>query len=183
MLRFARLCGVMVLSMSAAWVHAGDACPEALNFKVTQLGTDNVVNLCEQYRDQVVVIVNTASKCGLTPQYEGLEALYSRYRERGLAVLGFPSNDFGSQEPGTENQIKDFCKMTYGVQFPMFQKTQVRADNADPLYQTLGRLAQQFPEWNFHKYLIDRSGKLVANFPSKMDPKDPAFVAAVEKLL
>ena len=183
MLRFARLCGAMVLFMSVTMAQAGEDCPEALNFKVKQLGTDNVVNLCEKYRGQVVMVVNTASKCGLTPQYEGLEALYSRYQERGLAVLGFPSNDFGAQEPGTESQIQDFCKLTYGVKFPMFQKTQVRADNADPLYQTLGRLAQQFPEWNFHKYLIDRNGKLVASFPSKMDPKDPTIVVAIEKLL
>lgn len=178
-----QLTSAALLAIAASTANADAPCPETLNFSVKELGTDNVVNLCEKYRGQVVLVVNTASKCGFTPQYEGLEALYSRYRERGLAVLGFPSNDFGSQEPGNEAQIKDFCKMTYGVKFPMFQKMTVRADNAAPLYQTLGRLAQQFPEWNFHKYLIDRNGKLVASFPSNLDPKDPGFVAAIEQLL
>jgi glutathione peroxidase len=128
-------------------------------------------------------VVNTASYCAFTPQYEGLEALYTRLRERGLVVLGFPSNDFGGQEPGTERAIKRFCRFTYGVRFPMYAKMHVRQDNADPLYRTLGEAAGEYPQWNFHKYLLDRSGKVVGSFPSQVEPHDPALLRQIESLL
>ena len=105
----------------------------SLDFDVRRLGSDEIVNLKEAYGGKVVLIVNTASKCAFTGQYEGLEALYAKYRDRGLVVLGFPSNDFGGQEPGTEEQIKDFCRLTYSVKFPMFAKTEVKKGKADPL--------------------------------------------------
>lgn len=158
-------------------------CPEALNFEVKALAEDKNVNLCHEYRGKVVLVVNTASKCGFTSQYDGLEALYSRYRERGLEVIGFPSNDFGEQEPGSEEQIKDFCRMTYGVKFPMYRKTQVRVDNADPLYRALAAQAGEFPAWNFHKYLLDRNGKVVGSFKSRVTPDNPELVQAIEALL
>lgn len=159
------------------------ACPETLNFTFRTLSGDNSVNLCKQYLGKVVMIVNTASKCGFTPQYDGLEALYSNYRDRGFVVLGFPSNDFGGQEPGSEKQIVDFCRLTYGVKFPLFQKTHASRHNADPLYRKLGDLAGEYPGWNFHKYIIDRSGKLVASFKSRVLPQSNEVVSVIEKLL
>ena len=140
----------LVLALSGfalfASVEARAACPDTLDFSARQLATDEVVNLCEAYRGKVVLIVNTASKCAYTDQYEGLEALYDQYRDRGLVVLGFPSNDFGGQEPGTEQEIKRFCRLTYSVKFPMFEKTHVRKDRADPLYRLLGEQAGEFPQ-------------------------------------
>jgi glutathione peroxidase len=128
-------------------------------------------------------MVNTASKCGFTGQYEGLEALYDKYRDRGLVVLGFPSNDFGNQEPGTEAQIQEFCRLTYSVQFPMFEKVHVKKGNADPLYQYLAQQTGVYPKWNFYKYLIDREGKVVDYFSSITSPESKKMVQAIERLL
>lgn len=172
----------VVMPVQATDVPSTD-CPAALNFSVKELAGGKQVNLCKAYLGKVILVVNTASKCGFTPQYEGLEALYGKYQERGLVVIGFPSNDFGQQEPGAEEKIKEFCKLTYGVKFPMYSKTKVRQDHADPLYQTLGTLANQFPQWNFHKYLIDRKGMVVASFESKIEPQSDIVVKAIEKLL
>jgi glutathione peroxidase len=158
-------------------------CPPALDFHQRPLLQQHTVHLCKQFRGQVVLIVNTASKCAFTPQYEGLEALYGRYRERGLVVAGFPSNDFGNQEPGSEKQVKEFCRLTYGVQFPMFAKTRVRGSEADPLYAYLAGVTGDSPRWNFHKYLLDRDGRVVASFPSQIGPEDPRVIAAIEALL
>jgi glutathione peroxidase len=165
-----------------AIVGAAD-CPVALDFHARPLLGDRPVHLCEEFRGRVVLIVNTASKCAYTPQYEGLEGLYSRYRERGLVVAGFPSNDFGAQEPGTEKQVRDFCRLTYGVKFPMFAKTRVRGNNAEPIYQHLASVTGEPPRWNFHKYLLDREGRVVASFPSHVDPQDERLLAAIEELL
>jgi glutathione peroxidase len=162
---------------------ADTPCPDTLDFTVKALAQDQAVNLCATYRGRVVLIVNTASKCGYTPQYEGLEALYETYRDAGLVVLGFPSNDFAGQEPGTEQQIQEFCRLTYDVKFPMFAKTAVTAANAHPLYQRLAAAAGGYPQWNFHKYLLDRNGKLVGSFPSKVEPQSPELIAAIERLL
>ena len=162
---------------------AAGACPSTLDFTKRRLGSDEQVHLCEAYRGKVVMVVNTASKCGYTNQYEGLETLYDRYRERGLVVLGFPSNDFGGQEPGTEAQIQSFCRLTYGVQFPMFEKTRAAESAADPLYRALGTLAGEYPRWNFHKYLLDREGRLVESFPSAVEPLSERIVGAIERLL
>lgn len=158
-------------------------CPESLNFTKKTLVGDETVNLCERYLGKVVLVINTASKCGYTYQYEGLEQLYKEYKDRGLVVLGFPSNDFGNQEPGDAKQIAAFCRLTYSVQFPMFEKTHVAKPNADPLYQSLGELAGEYPAWNFHKYILDREGKLVASFNSKVEPKSRKILDTIEKLL
>jgi len=162
---------------------AGSNCPEALDFYKRPLAAKEPVHLCEFFKDKVVLIVNTASKCAYTSQYEGLEALYAKYKTRGLIVAGFPSNDFAGQEPGTEKQIQAFCRLTYGVQFPMFEKTSVRGDNAEPLYRYLSSVTSDAPKWNFHKYLIDKNGKVVASFPSQVNPASPKLVQAIEKLL
>ena len=148
-----------------------------------KLASDDEVNLCETYAGKVVLVVNTASKCGNTPQYEGLEKLYEEYGEDGLVVLGFPSNDFYGQEPGTEEEIQEFCRLTYGVKFPMFEKVTVVEDSAHPFYAALAREAGTYPQWNFHKYLIGRDGKLVTNFAPRTKPYDEQVVSAIEKAL
>ena len=142
------------------------------------------VDLCKTYGGKVLLVVNTASKCGFTPQYDGLEKLDQTYRERGFAVLGFPSNDFRGQEPGTEAEIREFCTLTYGVKFPMFEKVSVKEGQADPFYARLATAAEgRYPGWNFHKYLIDRDGRVVADYPSKVKPDDAELVARIEALL
>ena len=141
------------------------------------------VNLQKAYGGQVLLIVNTASKCGFTPQFEALEKLHARYRGQGFAVLGFPSGDFKAQEFDDEKQIQEFCTLTYGVKFPMFQKTHVVGAEAHPLYRQLAQAAGEAPKWNFHKYLVGRDGRLVASWGSKVKPDDPQIVAAIEKAL
>jgi glutathione peroxidase len=158
-------------------------CSDILNFTVNTLSKNKPVNLCTEYKGKVLLIVNTASKCAYTPQYKGLEALYEQYKSKGFVVLGFPSNDFGKQEPGTEAQIKDFCELTYSVKFPMYSKTKVTAKNADPLYKKLGEIAGEFPRWNFHKYLIDRNGKLVGSFKSQVKPSDAVLLNKIKSNL
>jgi glutathione peroxidase len=148
-----------------------------------ELAGKRVVNLQKAYAGQVLLVVNTASKCGFTPQYEALEAMHAKYKDRGFAVLGFPSNDFMGQEPGTEKQIQDFCKLTYGVKFPMFEKVHVKGNETTPFYRALAAATGEAPGWNFHKYLINRDGKVVASFGSRTTPTDPAFVAQVEALI
>lgn len=161
---------------------AVQACPEALAVQKRPLAGERPVDLC-RYAGQVVIVVNTASKCGFTPQYDGLEALYRRYESRGLVVLGFPSNDFGAQEPGSEAQIQAFCRLTYGVEFPMFEKTHVARGTSDPLYRYLAELAGEYPAWNFHKYVLDRQGRLAASLAGQVDPMDPQFIRLIEELL
>ena len=148
-----------------------------------QLAGKETVNLQSTYGGQVLLVVNTASKCGFTPQYEGLEAMHAKYKDKGFAVLGFPSNDFMGQEPGSEEEIQEFCTLTYGVKFPMFEKVQVRGDSPTPLYADMIKATGEAPGWNFHKYLIDRSGKVIASFGSRTTPQDPKLVAAIEKAL
>lgn len=167
----------------AAVAPASAACPPALDATRRLLASDEPVNLCQAYLGKVVLMVNTASKCAYTPQYEGLERLYDRYRDRGLVVLGFPSNDFGGQEPGTEKQIQQFCRLTYSVRFPMLEKTRVAGPSADPIYKVLLTETGSAPQWNFHKYLLDRRGRVVSSFASAVQPDDPALVQAVERLL
>jgi len=138
------------------------------------------------YKGQVVLMVNTASKCGLTPQYEGLEALYRKYKDRGFVVLGFPANDFMGQEPGTDAQIADFCRSTYGIEFPMFSKITVKGEGMHPIYREL--TSQPAPiggavKWNFQKYLLDRNGNVVAKFEPQVTPDAPELVKKLEDLL
>src|SRR4029453_9576654 len=149
-------------------------CPPLLRHTFNQLQTGQSQSLC-QYQGKVLLIVNTASECGYTPQYEGLEALYRKYQSRGLVVLGFPSNDFGGQEPGNNVQIKEFCRTVYGVQFPMMEKQRVAGRDATPLYVELAPRSRQAPRWNFHKYLIDRSGSSVTSYVSDVEPNDRAL--------
>jgi glutathione peroxidase len=158
-------------------------CPITLDFTKRTLASDQDVNLCKEYLGKVVLVVNTASKCGYTPQYEGLEALYRKYKDKGLVVLGFPSNDFGGQEPGSEKQIQDFCRLTYGVEFPMFEKTRAAKANADPIYRTLGDMAGEYPQWNFHKYVLDRQGRLIASYNSRIKPQSKTVIETIERLL
>ncbi len=157
------------------------ACPALLQRTFTTLQTGEQQSLC-QYRGKVLLVVNTASYCGYTRQYEGLEALYRKYRDRGLVVVGFPSNDF-SQEPGTNKEIAEFCRTTYGVQFPMFEKTTVANLAQSPLYADLAKATGQAPKWNFHKYVVDRSGRPVASFGSGVAPDSRELTSLVERLL
>jgi glutathione peroxidase len=159
------------------------ACSDLLNHSLRPLASRTPETLCSRFEGKVLLVVNTASKCGFTPQYEGLEALHEKYRDQGFSVVGFPSNDFLGQEPGSEEDIKEFCTLTYGVKFPMYEKTAVKGDQAHPLYQQLKAATGTAPGWNFHKYLIDRSGNVVNNFGSRTKPDDKALVAEIEALI
>lgn len=154
------------------------ACPSVLDHTLRTID-DKPRSLCE-YAGKVLLVVNTASQCGYTPQYEGLEALYRKYRGRGLVVLGFPMNDFGGQEPGSNREIADFCVNQYAIDFPVFAKTELKAN---PLFAELSKATGQAPRWNFHKYVVDKTGRPVAAFPSAVAPDDPKLIALVERLL
>lgn len=161
--------------------HAAPCAP-LLDRSFPRLQDEKPQTLC-QYSGQVIVVVNTASFCGYTPQYQGLEALNERYRKRGLVVLGFPTNDFGAQEPGSNKDIAAFCENTFGVKFPMFAKTSVKGAAGNPLFAELARLTGKAPRWNFHKYVIGRDGRTVASYSSDVDPLDRGLVRDIEKLL
>ena len=148
-----------------------------------KLAEEDVVNLQEEYSGKVILVVNTASKCGNTPQYDGLEALYQEYGDDGLVVLGFPSNDFLGQEPGTEAEIQEFCRLTYKVKFPMFEKTTVKEGEAHPFFDQLAAEAGTYPTWNFHKYLIGRDGEVIREFSPRTKPENKELVAAIEVAL
>ena len=169
-------------STAPAAVAMPVACPAILKQDFKRLQDEAPQNLC-QYAGKVVLVVNTASYCGFTKQYEGLEKLYAKYGGRGLVVLGFPSNDFGKQEPGNAKEIADFCFNTYGVKFPMFAKSAVTGPEANPLHASLTKATGQAPKWNFTKYLIGRDGKVIQHFPSKVTPEDPALVGKIEAAL
>jgi glutathione peroxidase len=156
---------------------------ELLDQDFRRLASTEEINLCEAYGGKVLLVVNTASKCGNTPQYDGLEKLYDQYGDEGLVVLGFPSNDFMGQEPGSEETIEEFCRLTYGVEFPMFEKTSVKKENAHPFYTALADSAGTYPTWNFHKYLIGRDGEIIKEFSPRTKPYDPDLVAAIELAL
>ncbi len=181
----AALVGVMpsvCLAAEPAPAVATTACPVLLNKTFPRLQDEKPQSLC-QYAGKVVLVVNTASYCGFTPQFKGLEALYAKYKDRGLVVLGFPSNDFGQQDPGNAKQIADFCESTYGVKFPMFGKSHVRGDEVNPLHASLIKITGTTPKWNFYKYLIARDGRTVSSYGSLTTPDDRELVAEVEKLL
>ena len=156
-------------------------CPALLQHTFPRLQDESPQSLC-QYAGKVLLVVNTASYCGFTYQYQGLEALYQKYKDRGLVVLGFPSNDF-FQEKSANQDIADFCYNTYGVVFPMFARSAVRGSDANPLYQQLAQATGKKPSWNFNKYLIDRAGRSVTHYGSKVEPSDKAFVQQLEALL
>jgi glutathione peroxidase len=167
---------------AAAQSPKAEACPALLNHQFPRLQDEKPQNLC-RFAGQVLLVVNTASYCGFTRQYEGLEALHAKYGKRGLVILGFPSNDFGKQEPGNAQQIADLCFNTYGVKFPMFSKIVVKGADRHPFYTQLAQATQATPQWNFHKYLIARDGKTVRSFASAVEPGSATLTAAIEAAL
>jgi glutathione peroxidase len=168
------LISLLFLASSSAMA----ACPALLDRSMHDI-LEKPQSLCD-YAGKVLLVVNTASQCGYTPQYEGLEALYRKYKSRGLVVLGFPSNDFGGQEPGSNKDIAAFCVNQYAIDFPMFAKTEL---GRNPLFTDLVKASGQAPRWNFHKYLVDRSGAKVQSFDTRVAPDDPKLVSAIERLL
>jgi len=168
-------------AQAPALSQAPASCPAVLKHTFKRLQDEAPQDLC-QYSGKVVLVVNTASYCGFTKQYKGLEELYAKYAPRGLVVLGFPSNDF-RQEDADAKKIADLCYNTYGVKFPMFTSTVVTGTSANPLYAELIQATGNQPKWNFNKYLIDRNGKVLEYYPSKVTPEDPALVARIEKAL
>ncbi len=167
-------------------IDASIAARSFYDFKVKDIDGNDVK--LDKYKGSVLLVVNTASKCGYTPQYEGLQATFAKYKEQGLVVLGFPANNFGGQEPGTATEIKEFCESKYKVTFPLFAKISVKGDDQDPLYtyltskETDPAFAGEIT-WNFNKFLIDRNGKTVARFTSKDTPTSEAVTQAIEKYL
>ena len=157
-------------------------CPTSLDFTKRYLASETSVRLCDEYAGKVLLVVNTASFCGFTKQYKGLESLYRRYHEAGFAVLGFPSNDF-FQEPRSEKKVKEFCLLTYDVKFPMFEKSRVAKRRAEPLFRALADTVGQYPKWNFYKYLLSRDGKVVASYGSSVKPESNVLIRAIESLL
>lgn len=158
------------------------SCPALWQKTMPRLQDDAPQSLC-QFSGKVALVVNTASYCGFTSQYEGLERVYARFQGQGLVVLGFPSNDFGQQEPGSSAQIADFCFNTYGVKFPMFAKSKVTGSASNPLFKELAQQSGQSPLWNFHKYLVDRRGKVIGSFASETLPEDPRLLERIQKAL
>jgi len=171
---------LFVLFFVAPRAYAVDAesCPAVLNYSFSSLQTGKTESLC-QYRGKVLLIVNTASYCGYTHQFEGLEALYRKYKERGLVVLGFPTNDFGGQEPGTNTEIAEFCRLTYGVEFPMFEKSSIKSLKSNPLFAELVSRTGQSPSWNFHKFVVDRDGTVKYMELLSEVTKEPNYDAAL----
>jgi glutathione peroxidase len=173
--------GLEVAQASPQTGGQGAACPTLLNHTFERLQDEKPQSLC-QYAGKVVLVVNTASFCGFTSQYKGLEALNTQYKEQGLVVLGFPSNDF-SQEKGSNKDIATFCENTFGVKFPMFTKTQVTGDGAAPLFKQLTAQTGQKPRWNFHKYLIGRNGVVIDQYSSMTGPESKTLLSAIDKAL
>ena len=156
-------------------------CSDLLDTDVKVLNEKQFRNLCE-YSDHTILVVNTASKCGFTPQYEGLEKLYSEKKDQGFVVLGFPSHDF-YQEPAPEQDIKDFCNLTYAVKFPMFTKVNVRGEKAHPFYKNLATETNSSPKWNFWKYLINKEGEVVKSYSMVTSPDGNKLTGMIDKLL
>ncbi|MCG2576329.1 glutathione peroxidase [Dechloromonas sp. XY25] len=174
------IAGLIVASVPP--VAATAACPPLLEHTFTGLQDGQPLPLC-QYAGKVILVVNTASYCGFTSQYDGLEKLYARLKDKGLVVLGFPSNDFGEQEPGNNKEIADFCRLTYGVEFPMVGKTVVKGKLANPFYLRLAEITGSRPKWNFHKYLINRDATQVVAYTSLTKPDDPDLLKKIDEFL
>jgi glutathione peroxidase len=173
---------VLFVCAAGAVTAAGNGdCPGLLRHTLATLQGGSQ-DLCD-YRGKVLLVVNTASFCGFTGQYEGLEALQRRFKDRGFVVLGFPSNDFGRQEPGSNQEIAAFCRRTYDVDFPMFEKSSVTGPAANAFFRQLAARSGESPQWNFHKYLVDRTGEQVLSFASNVEPNSATFAARVEALL
>ncbi len=176
-----RLLSVLAACLATS-AYAAAACPALLNHTVEPLTGGKAQSMC-QYEGRVVLVVNTASECGYTGQYEGLQALYKKYADRGLVVLGFPSNAFGGQEPGSNKKIAEFCQANFGVTFPVFAKVETMPLSKAPVFAGLVAASGAAPKWNFHKYLIDRSGKRVESFESGVEPQSAQFVQRIEALI
>jgi glutathione peroxidase len=161
---------------------SNSTCPALLDHTFSKLQDGKPMPLC-QYQGKVILVVNTASYCGFTSQYDGLEKLNERLKDKGLVVLGFPSNEFGEQEPGSNKEIADFCRLTYGVLFPMVGKTSVKGKGANPFYKQLAEITGSTPQWNFHKYLINRDGSKVVAFESQVTPEDKALLNKIDEFL
>ena len=170
---------ILTMSIATSSIAAGSL----LDQDFRRLASDETVNLGEAYAGKVLLVVNTASKCGNTPQYDGLEKLYQEYGGEGLVVLGFPSNDFLGQEPGTEEEIQEFCRLTFKVKFPMFEKITVKKGKAHPFFDELAAAAGTHPTWNFHKFLIGRDGELIREFSPRTQPYDDKLVAEIQAAL
>lgn len=183
---FAMAVGVAAFSLAhsfAADPATAPAKPDALNFTVKDIDGKDVE--LTTYKGKVLLVLNVASKCGNTPQYEGLQKVYTKYKDKGLVVMGFPANNFGGQEPGSELQIKEFCTSTYHVDFPLFAKVSVKGNDIAPLFKYLTAqeskpLSKGDVAWNFEKFLISREGKLVGRFGNKMQPEDATITKAIE---
>jgi glutathione peroxidase len=173
---------VLCLLWGGQIAFASPSCSPLLSHTFPRLQDEAPQNLC-QYQGKVILVVNTASYCGFTSQYEGLEKIYAKYKDQGFVVLGFPSNDFGQQEPGSNKEIADFCKNTYDVKFPMFAKSSVSGSSANPLFKMLIAKTDTTPKWNFYKYLIDRKGNVVESYGSMTKPTSSALTGEIEKLL
>ena len=176
-----KLIGILFLMATTTTIASDGA--SLLDQEFRRLASDEVVNLSDAYAGKVVLVVNTASKCGNTPQYEGLEKLYQEYGDDGLVVLGFPSNDFLGQEPGTEEEIQDFCRLTYSIKFPMFEKVTVKEGNAHPFFDDLAAAAGTYPTWNFHKFLIGRDGQLISQFSPRTKPYSDELLSSIQEAI
>lgn len=170
--------------LSLSWPKESQAmtCPPLLSQQFLRLQDEAPQNLC-QYNGKVILVVNTASYCGFTSQYEDLEKVFAKYRDQGFVVLGFPTNDFGKQEPGNNKEIAEFCHNTYGVKFPMFAKTTLSGPDANPLFKSLIEKTGTKPRWNFYKYIIDRQGNVVDSFNSMTSPSNKKITSLIENLL
>lgn len=176
------LFGLIAFISGVEPANAAPSCSPLLSHSFPRLQDEAPQNLC-QYQGKVILVVNTASFCGFTSQYEGLEKLYAKYKDQGFVVLGFPSNDFGQQEPGSNKEIADFCKNTYDVKFPMFSKSAVSGNNPNPLFKMLIAKTGTTPKWNFYKYLIDRNVNVIDSFGSLTKPSSNSITSQIEKLL
>jgi glutathione peroxidase len=175
-------CLVLLLAAAAPAAQAIDCDHSDVNVEMRRL-LGKPENVCQSYGGKVMLIVNVASHCGFTPQYEGLEKVYKNYQSQGLVVLGFPSGDFMDQEFDDEHEIQKFCKANYGVSFPMFGKTSVKGDQANPLFKTLTAKTGEAPGWNFNKYLVGRDGKVIAHYGSTTKPDSKDLQKAIESAL
>ncbi|MEK9649695.1 MAG: glutathione peroxidase [Gammaproteobacteria bacterium] len=174
-MRLSLLISIFIFSLNSF------ACPDALNFNLRKLDSDDTQSLCE-FSNKTVLIVNVASKCGYTPQYEGLQKIYSKYKDQGFTVIGIPSRDFLFQEFSDESEVAEFCSTEFGVTFPMFATSKVKGSNAIDLFKFLSRVTGEEPKWNFNKYLITKDGE-VSWFHHKVEPESNQLVEAIEALL